>query len=65
LGQGANMALPIWALFMKRVYNDNQLQLTKGDFERPEGLKEDYFDCATFDENRAGGTSGADEQDKY
>jgi len=50
---------------MKKVYNDNLLQLTKGDFERPEGLKEDYFNCVTFDENNSGGTTGTDEQDKY
>ncbi len=65
LGQGANMALPIWALYMKKVYGDSQLQLTKGDFERPEGMKEDYFNCSTFDENSTGGSSGTDEQDKY
>jgi penicillin-binding protein 1A len=65
LGQGANMALPIWALYMKKIYADTQLQLTKGDFERPEGLKEDYFNCATFDENSNTGTNGAEDQDKY
>jgi penicillin-binding protein 1A len=65
LGQGANMALPIWALYMKKIYADNQLQLTRGDFERPEGLKEDYFNCSTFDANSTGGSSGTDEQDKY
>jgi penicillin-binding protein 1A len=25
LGQGANMALPIWALYMKKVYADSTL----------------------------------------
>jgi hypothetical protein len=49
---------------MKKVYSDSQLQLTRGDFERPDGLKEDYFNCATFDEN-PGSNSGIDEQDKY
>ncbi|MEE4255690.1 MAG: transglycosylase domain-containing protein [Bacteroidales bacterium] len=38
LGQGANMALPIWAIYMKKVYDDPELNYTKGDFERP--LKE-------------------------
>jgi len=65
LGQGANMALPIWALYMKKIYNDSQLQLTKGDFERPEGLKEDYFNCTTFDENHSGGVGDSNENDKY
>lgn len=38
LGQGANMALPIWALYMKKVYNDSTLtsMVSKQDsFERP------------------------------
>ena len=61
LGQGANMALPIWALYMQRVYADKTLQLTKGDFDRPPGLKEDYFDCATFDKKNNVST----EEDKY
>jgi penicillin-binding protein 1A len=65
LGQGANMALPIWALYMKKVYADNTLQLTKGDFERPEGLKEDYFNCSEFDDNSSSGSSRFDEDDKY
>ncbi len=35
LGQGANMALPIWALFMQRVYEDPSLEVSQGDFEPP------------------------------
>ncbi|TVQ15049.1 MAG: penicillin-binding protein [Bacteroidetes bacterium] len=35
LGQGANMALPIWALFMQRVYEDPSLEISQGDFEPP------------------------------
>jgi len=34
LGQGANMALPIWALYMQRVYNDPSLHITKRDFDK-------------------------------
>ncbi len=64
LGQGANMALPIWAIYMKKVYNDNLLQLTKGDFERPPGLKEDYFDCTAFDKDDPGNSLNSD-QDNY
>lgn len=64
LGQGANMALPIWALYMKKIYADKALQVSQGDFERPEGLKEDYFDCTTFDAGTTGGSSGSNE-DNY
>ena len=35
-GQGATVALPTWALFMKKCYNDESLKLSKGDFEAPE-----------------------------
>lgn len=34
-GQGANMALPIWALFMKKVYADATLSVSQEPFERP------------------------------
>jgi len=40
LGQGANMALPIWALFMKKVYDDPELNISKEAFERPLYLSE-------------------------
>ncbi|MEZ5196553.1 MAG: transglycosylase domain-containing protein [Bacteroidales bacterium] len=35
LGQGANMALPIWALYMKRIYADSTLRISQGEFEAP------------------------------
>ncbi len=34
-GQGASMALPIFGLFMKKVYADKKIGLTQGPFERP------------------------------
>jgi penicillin-binding protein 1A len=37
-GQGASMALPIWALYMKRNYADEDLEISKEDFEKPENL---------------------------
>lgn len=48
LGQGANMALPIWALFMKKVYADATLKISKGDFERPKGELSVEVDCNKF-----------------
>ncbi|MBK9533941.1 MAG: hypothetical protein IPO10_01960 [Flavobacteriales bacterium] len=36
-GQGANMALPIYGYYMNKVYADTTVQISKGDFERPEG----------------------------
>ena len=43
-GQGASMALPIWALYMKRNYADEDLNISKEDFEKPENLTIN-FDC--------------------
>lgn len=48
-GQGATMSLPSWALYMRKLYNDPTLNISKEDFEKPEyvgidlncGLKKD------------------------
>ncbi|KPK84151.1 MAG: penicillin-binding protein [Bacteroides sp. SM23_62_1] len=49
LGQGANMALPIWALYMQRVYNDSTLYITQEDiFEKPPGFNI-QIDCQVND----------------
>ncbi|MBI9066622.1 MAG: transglycosylase domain-containing protein [Salinivirgaceae bacterium] len=52
LGQGANMALPIWALYMNKIYADSTLNITKeDDFEAPEGLNIDLDCIDIYDEN--------------
>jgi penicillin-binding protein 1A len=47
-GEGANSALPIFALFMKKVYADGKLNYTKGDFEPPKEEQTIAFDCNTY-----------------
>jgi penicillin-binding protein 1A len=37
-GQGATAALPIWGYFMKLCYQDENLKISKSDFERPANL---------------------------
>jgi penicillin-binding protein 1A len=44
LGQGANMALPIFGYFMNKVYKDEEIRISKKDFERPEELESEP-DC--------------------
>ncbi|GAB4419980.1 MAG: transglycosylase domain-containing protein [Bacteroidia bacterium] len=39
LGQGASMALPIWALYMKRLYEDPAIMLPQTRFARPPGMR--------------------------
>ncbi len=38
LGQGSAMALPIFGIFMQKVYADKKIGLSQGDFERPDGF---------------------------
>jgi penicillin-binding protein 1A len=48
LGQGANMSLPIWALYMKKVYADKTLNISQGNFERPPGKLSIELDCSKY-----------------
>ena len=64
LGQGANMALPIWALYMKKIYADASLQISKGDFEKPESPLSVDINCATFEE-KAGLKNKQNDEGKY
>lgn len=46
-GQGATMALPVWALYMKKCYADKTLKVSKAAFEQPENLTIE-IDCKEF-----------------
>lgn len=37
-GQGATAALPIWGYFMEKCYEDEDLQISTDEFERPDGF---------------------------
>lgn len=49
LGQGANLALPIWAIYMKKIYADTTLNISMGDFEPPLHGRTITSDCDEFD----------------
>ena len=51
-GQGAAMALPIWGLYMKSCYENEDLEISKADFEKPLELSIEV-DCENYnpDEN--------------
>jgi len=49
-GQGANTGLPIWGLYMNRVYADSTLGVSTGDFEKPDKLSVE-FDCDKFQQS--------------
>ena len=46
-GQGATMALPIWALYMRKCYADKTLKVSKSAFKKPEDLTIE-IDCDEF-----------------
>ncbi|WP_417884671.1 penicillin-binding protein 1A [Zunongwangia sp.] len=46
-GQGATMALPIWGLYMKKLYADKDMNISQEDFEKPEDLSI-AIDCDTY-----------------
>lgn len=47
LGQGARMAMPIWEKFMKKVYADEELAVSKGEFKKPSNLSIE-LDCEQY-----------------
>ena len=48
-GQGASMALPIWALYYKRLYADKSLKVSDKEFPRPANMSIE-LDCDQADE---------------
>ena len=51
LGQGANMALPTWALYMTKVYNDAELKYSHGDFQKPSVEIDIETNCGEYKED--------------
>ncbi|HNR49321.1 MAG TPA: PBP1A family penicillin-binding protein [Bacteroidia bacterium] len=52
LGQGANTALPLWAIYMKKLYADKDLNIYQGDFEKPEHPVSIETDCSKYEQNQ-------------
>ena len=64
-GQGAYMALPIWAGYMRKVYDDGGLPYYESDrFDKPADWDED-FDCPDYEEKPAGGDTEDIEDEFY
>ncbi len=61
-GQGASMALPIWGLYMKACYEDETLDVSKDNFEKPSGLSINV-DCSVHDEGDLGADSNTEGDD--
>jgi penicillin-binding protein 1A len=54
-GQGANMALPIWALYMKKVYADVSINISQEDFQKPSKKIQVELDCEKYEKSQKGG----------
>ena len=65
LGQGANMALPIWALYMKKVWADKSLKIPKNNFDIPSVDISDRIDCKKFNQEIKNEDKEFDFSDKY
>jgi penicillin-binding protein 1A len=62
-GQGATAALPVWGYFMKKCYEDTDLQVSKDPFERPDNLSI-KVDCWTARKTETDSTAiDTEEQD--
>jgi penicillin-binding protein 1A len=47
-GQGAAMALPIFAKYMQKVYADKTIKISQGDFEKPAHKINIEIDCSKY-----------------
>ena len=54
-GQGANMALPVWAYYMQKVKADKELNYPNKDFDRPEKPLTVELDCIKYNLMKNGG----------
>jgi len=60
LGQGASMALPVWAHYMQKIYEDLSLGIRKDDFEKPAGPLNYDLNCTGGDDE-----ASAYQQDEF
>ena len=52
-GQGATMALPVWALYMRKCYGDETLNISKEEFNKPEEMSI-TTDCDKWKDENSG-----------
>ncbi len=51
-GQGASMALPIWGLFMQKVYKNGRLNVSQDRFEEPEDDDGVSLECNEYEKTK-------------
>ncbi len=60
-GQGASMALPVFAKYMQKVYADKTIKISKGDFDKPAKKIEVEMDCHKYDKE----TESGEDKEKF
>ncbi len=65
LGQGSNMALPVWALYMQKVYADSTLNISKGDFDKPLSDVALEFDCELYEQEQSQKNTIVEEEEEF
>jgi penicillin-binding protein 1A len=56
-GQGANTGLPIFGYFMQKAYSDKRLNISQGDFEKPETKLKVELDCEKYYKQKGTGAT--------
>jgi penicillin-binding protein 1A len=59
------MALPIWALYMQKIYADPSLGVSMGNFEKPLKDISIEFDCEKFDRQNQSGFDVIEEEEEF
>lgn len=62
-GSGTNMALPVWGYFMNKIYSDNSLRISKGDFQKPSEALDIDLNC--HDDPKAGPVTTGDDYNPW
>jgi penicillin-binding protein 1A len=52
-GQGATESLPVWAEYMKKAYADKSLNISQGDFEKPDKPISIELNCDKYRDNNS------------
>ena len=64
-GQGATLALPIWGIFMRKIYDDKTIHIGPEDVFVPPLGWDGGFGCTGASSDMSSGSSSGDGDDKY
>lgn len=64
-GQGASMALPVYAKYMQKVYADKTIKISQGDFEKPSKKIDIEMDCSKYNKELESGVEDFNTEETY